>query len=80
MKPRVYRKPSLQQQDRLPVSSYEEALRRLVQYRADETVSDEAYHLAVELTADIFWKADKTVRRDVIAAAKDMGVQWSPHF
>lgn len=71
---RVYRKPSLQQEDRLPVSSYEEAVRRLVQIRDYEAVTDEAYDLCVSLVADIFWIADKRVRRDVIAAAKLLGV------
>lgn len=72
---RVYRKPSLQQQDRLPISTYEEALRRLVCIRCDAGVPDEAYDVGVEIVADIFWRADKRVRRDVIVTAKDMGVR-----
>ena len=71
---RVFRKPSLQQADRLPVSSYEEAVRRLVCVRCDDTVTDLAYDLAVNLVADIFWRADKRVRRDVLVSAKEMGV------
>lgn len=73
MRGRVFRKRSLQQEDRLPVSSYEEAVRRLVIYREDQSITDEAYHLAVELTADIFWRADKAVLRDVMIAARDLG-------
>lgn len=70
---RVYRKPSDQQHDRLPISSYDEAVRRLVELRVDETLPDEAYDVAVALVADIFWLADKRVRRDVIVAARDVG-------
>lgn len=70
---RVYRKPSDQQYDRLPISSYDEAVRRLVELRVDETLPDEAYDVAVALVADIFWLADKRVRRDVIVAARDLG-------
>lgn len=70
---RVYRKPSLQQQDRLPVSSYEEAVRRLVVLRADEAVTDDAYSVAVELVADIFWRSDRRVRRDAMIAAREIG-------
>ncbi len=71
---RVYRKPSLQQHDRLPVSSYEEAVRRLVCLRFDDSLPDAGYDVAVEMVADIFWRADKSVRRDVIVAARVMGV------
>ncbi|WP_040671655.1 hypothetical protein [Rhodobacter ferrooxidans] len=70
---RVFRKPSLQQEDRLPVSTYDEAVRRLVQIRLDDTVTDEAYSLAVNLVADIFWVADKRLRRDVAVAARQLG-------
>jgi hypothetical protein len=72
---RVHRKPSLQQADRLPVSSYEEAVRRLVEVRADIALPDEAYDTAVQIVADIFWKADRLVRRDVRVAAREIGVR-----
>ncbi len=72
---RVYRKPSLQQADRLPVSSYEEAVRRLVEVRSRIGVSDEAYDLAIEIVADVFWKADRLVRRDVLVAARELGLK-----
>lgn len=71
---RVFRKPSLQQSDRLPVSTYDEAVRRLVQLRLDESLSDDAYDTAVTLVADIFWHSDLTVRRDVIVAAREIEV------
>ncbi len=71
---RVPRKASLCQEDRLPVSTYEQAVRRLVQYRVDEAVSDDAYSLAVEIVSDVFWKSDRRVRRDVIVAAREIGV------
>lgn len=71
---RVYRAPSMTQQDRLPVSTYDEAVRRLVQIRFDQSVPDAAYDLAVELIADIFWRNDKTVRRDVRVACRELGV------
>lgn len=70
---RVYRKASAQQDDRLPVSSYDEAVRRLVQIRCDEAVTDEAYDLAVSLISDIFWITDTRVRRDVIVAVRQLG-------
>lgn len=70
---RVFRKPSLQQQDRLPVSTYEEAVNRLVVLRYDETLDDFGYDAAVRLVADIFWKHDKAVRRDVMAANRQIG-------
>lgn len=69
---RVYRKPSLQQQDRLPVSSYEEAVRFLVFKRCDPTVSDDTYSALVEITADIYWRQDRIVRRDVIVASREI--------
>ena len=72
---RIPRKASLQQFDRLPISSYEEALQRLVEIRCDESVSDDAYDVAVNLIADIFWHADKKVRRDALLAAREIGVQ-----
>lgn len=71
---RVYRASSLTQQDRLPVSTYDEAVRRLVQVRFDHSIPDAAYNLAVELVADIFWRNDKTVRRDVRVACRELGV------
>lgn len=71
---RVHRKPSLQQEDRLPISSYEEAVRSLVFIRCDESVQDHAYDLVVKIVADIFWIHDAKVRRDVILAAKQLGV------
>lgn len=72
---RIPRKSSLQQHDRLPVSTYDEAVARLVQLRCDETVSDDAYDVAVELVADIFWLSDKRLRADVMKAAREIGVQ-----
>lgn len=72
---RVWRKASERQQDRLPVSSYEEAVRFLVTVRADATKSDEVYDALVEFAADIFWVTDKRVRRDVRVACNELGVQ-----
>ena len=71
---RVPCKAYLWQEVRLPISTYEQAVRRLVQYRVDEAVSDEAYFLAVEIVSDVFWKSDRRVRRDVIVAAREIGV------
>lgn len=73
MAARVHRKPSLQQADRLPISTYEDAVRALVVYRQDESITDEAYFLAVEIVADIFWTADKRVIRDVLVASAEIG-------
>ncbi len=71
---RVPRKPSLQQYDRLPISSYEEAVQHLVKIRCDEAFSDDAYDVAVNLIADIFWQSDKKVRRDALLSAREIGV------
>lgn len=70
---RVPRKPSLQQRDRLPVATYEEAVRRLVCYRLDEALPDEGYDALVEIVADIFWASDRKLRSDVIAALRQIG-------
>lgn len=70
---RVHRKPSLQQADRLPISSYDDAVWKLVQIRLCEWLPDVAYDAAVELVADIFWKSDHKVRRDVIVASHEIG-------
>ena len=75
---RVFRKPSLQQEDRLPVSSYEEAVRALVFIRCDETVSDHAYDLVIKIVADIFWVNDNKLRRDVHVASREItGAAWT---
>jgi len=70
---RVPRRPSLQQEDRLPVSTYDEAVWRLVQIRCDNRVGDYAYDVAVQLVADIFWLSDKRVRSDAMKAARTVG-------
>ena len=70
---RVPRRPSMQQHDRLPVSTYDEAISRLLQYRIDETLSDDAYDIGVQLVADIFWMPDKRVRADVMKATSALG-------
>ena len=72
---RIPRKPSVQQYDRLPISTYEEAIQRLVEIRCDQTVTDDGYDVAVNLIADIFWQSDKKVRRDALIAAREIGVQ-----
>ena len=72
---RIPRKASLQQDDRLPISSYEEAIQRLVEIRCDQTVTDDGYDVALKLIADIFWQSDKKVRRDALIAAREIGVQ-----
>ena len=72
---RVFRKPSLQQQDRLPVSTYDEAVRRLVMFRCDQAISDDAYDLAIRVVSDIFWVSYIRLRRDVIVAARQIGVK-----
>jgi len=71
---RVYRKPSLQQEDRLSVSTYDEAVRNLVFLRNREDLTDDSYDLAIQIVADIFWVRDKRLRRDVIVAAREIGL------
>lgn len=75
---RVFRKPSLQQEDRMPVSSYEEAVGVLVFIRCDETIPDHAYDKMVKLVADIYWERDIKVRRDVHVASREItGAAWT---
>ena len=62
----------IRQPERAPISTYENAIWRLVQYRADESLDDAAYDLAVTLVADIFWRTDTCVRRDVRKAAREI--------
>lgn len=64
------------EQDRPPLQTYEKAVWRLVAIRADETISDDAYDLAVSLVADIFWKGDRDVRRDVRQSAREIDPPW----
>ncbi|TXG97571.1 MAG: hypothetical protein E6R08_06715 [Nevskiaceae bacterium] len=70
---RVFRKPSLQQEDRLPVDAYEDAIARLVLIRAHPSMTDGAYDLIIKLTADIYWLNDLRVRRDVMIASREIG-------
>lgn len=70
---RVPVKPSLRQQDRAPISTYDEAVRHLVTLRINPALSDDAYDVAVALVADIFWRTDNKVRRDVRVACKEIG-------
>ena len=53
------------------METYEQAVDRLVQYRV-VGVTDEAYSLAVEIIADIYWLTDKRVRRDVFVATRKL--------
>ena len=62
--------------DRSPIITYDDAIRRLVQYRVDESVDDAAYDLAVTLVADIFWFTDVSVRCDVRKAARQIDPDW----
>lgn len=71
---RVYKYPSMRQQDRLPISTYEEALGRLVALRVDDRVSDDAYYLVAQMVADIFWLKDQKVIADAAKAVRAMGV------
>lgn len=66
----------IRQPERAPISTYENAIWRLVQYRADETLDDAAYDLVVTLVADIFWRTDVCVRRDVRKAAREVDPDW----
>ena len=47
--------------DRLPISTLEKAIWRLVQYYEDETVTPEAYSMARAVIADIFWVTERRV-------------------
>lgn len=69
---RVFRKPSLQQEDRLPIDRYEDAIARLALLRCHPSMTDAAYDLLIKLTADIYWVNDLRVRRDVIVASREL--------
>ena len=49
------RKSSLQQDDRLPVSTLEQAVNRLVSYRQNPDITQDAYDLVIKFAADLFW-------------------------
>ena len=66
----------LRQADRAPITTYEEAIWRLVQFRADPEIDDVAYDVAVNLVADIYWRTDVCVRRDVRKAAREIDPDW----
>lgn len=71
---RVFRARSLQQEDRLPIESFDDAIGRLVLLRNTESVSDDAYDLCVKLVADLFWETDAKVRRKAFLQAKKWGL------
>ncbi len=64
---------TLLQQDRLPISTLEQATWRLVAIRGDESLPDAAYDVALKIVADIFWTSEKKLRRDVLVMAKRNG-------
>lgn len=56
------------------LARYDEAVRRLVQFRADPTCSDETYAACLEIVADINWTNEARVRADVRKAAGEIEV------
>lgn len=64
---------TIRQADRSPISTYEQAVWRLVALREDPEITDFAYDVAVKLIADIYWRTDTVVRRDAIKLAKELG-------
>lgn len=70
---RVPRKPSLQQEDRLPVSTVDEVVHYLVQKRLENTISDETYDELIKLASDIFWLTERDLRAKVVKAARQIG-------
>lgn len=68
------RKPSLCQEDRLPVETYENAVWALVKARLDPDLTDHCFDHMVKLVADVFWQPDKRVRADVIIASREVGL------
>ena len=68
---RVHRRASLQQEDCLPLSSYDDAVKRLVFVRVVN--SQESFDVAATLVADIFWTTDLKVLRDVLVLVRQIG-------
>lgn len=66
----------IRQPERAPISTYENAIWRLVLICADEILDDAAYELAVTLVAEIFGRTDVCVRRDVRKAALQIDPDW----
>jgi hypothetical protein len=64
------------QADRLPVSTYYQAVWRLVAIRNEPECDDFAYDTVVKLLADVFWVSDKRLRRDVLIAAREIDPDW----
>lgn len=75
---RVPSRPRLRQADRGAISSYEQAVWRLVALREDPEITDFAYDTAVNLMADVFWCSDFALRRDVRKAAAQIGQNERP--
>ena len=69
---RIPQERSLTQADRSPISSYEQAVWRLVALREDPEITDFAYDVGVKLIADIYWRTDTLVRRDAMVLAKQL--------
>ena len=68
------RRPSLAQEERLPVETYENAIWALVKARLDPDLTDHGFDHMVKLVADVFWQPDKRVRADVIIASREVGL------
>lgn len=66
-------RPSLQQAERRPLATYDQAVNRLVTLSLSEDVTDEAYDLAVQVLSDVFWETETKMRADVIKARKVIG-------
>lgn len=69
----VPKKPSLKQEDRLPVQTLEQAIGRLAFRRIAAEWSPETYDEVIQIVADIFWITDKDLRKKVLAAVKEIG-------
>lgn len=72
-KPYREQKPSLQQADRLPVATYEQAVNRLLCLWLDRRVSRDSYDGSLRMAADIFWTTEKTLHNAVMKANRQLG-------
>lgn len=66
----------LRQEDRAYIGTYEKAIWRLVQLRADPEMTDREYDLSIMWVADFFWVSDTSLRRDVRKAAREIDPTW----
>lgn len=62
----------MQQRDREPLSTYEQAVWRLAQYEVGQANTLGQMDLAIQIVADLFWLSEAKVRSDAQKAARSV--------